>query len=174
MKQDLFSQNVWMRALALYTLTRDDLKDTQILKQAIQLLDDKTIIDIPDHITNKEEFQLKKYLENNLIENSCNAYFMSTGLNRWVGNYWDDWDGTIPYTIKGVEYKFIGFDEYGYPIWDWVEDYEYDYSPAEEPYDITTKQEYNINGNFGNIDNTMIERFPLLERLLNLGFCEGA
>jgi hypothetical protein len=106
--------------------------------------------------------RINTYKQNNFIDNHFNAYFMATILNCWFGNYWDDWDGTVPYTIKGEKLVIIGYDEEGYPIYDWVEDYEYDYFPAVKPYDIVTTQEYDIDDYLKIINN------PLLERLLFL------
>jgi len=78
--------------------------------------------------------------ENNFINNACNAYFEDSFLTRWKGNYWDDWIGIVFYWILGITYKIIGYDEYGWPILKDTLHINFDSSPAQEPYDITTTQ----------------------------------
>jgi len=67
--------------------------------------------------------------ENNFINNGNGdeefgqaAIFVSY-FNRWKRNYWDDWNGTGPYIINGIQFKR-----------DYVN---YDWLPAREPYDIS-------------------------------------
>jgi parallel beta-helix repeat protein len=49
-------------------------------------------------------------VNNNFINNTCNAYFSHYGpaRNQWKGNYWDTWIGIGPKMIKG--YKWVNFD----------------------------------------------------------------
>jgi len=61
---------------------------------------------------------------NNFIDNYYNGnFFGGFQLSRWSRNYWDDWDGFGPYVIPG---------QFGiYLNW-----YNFDWHPAEDPYDI--------------------------------------
>lgn len=62
---------------------------------------------------------------NNFIDNYYDGSFMAGKLpmfNRWSRNYWDDWDGTGPYVIRGKRYFIRWFN--------------FDWHPAQEPYDI--------------------------------------
>jgi len=64
---------------------------------------------------------------NNFIDASPSFYFSFKNFfrsfsNRWISNYWDDWDGFGPQVISGE----IGF----FP---WIN---FDWRPAQEPYDI--------------------------------------
>ena len=63
--------------------------------------------------------------DNNFIDNAEHAYFYQSLQNEWDANYWDDSQGS-PYIIKGN----IGFI-FGFIPWR-----DYDYHPAQEPYDI--------------------------------------
>ena len=67
-----------------------------------------------------------KFLQNNFINNKWQAYFQSDllDLNRWLGNYWDNW---IPLFPKPI----LGGINYGMIIW-----FKFDWHPAKEPYDI--------------------------------------
>jgi len=77
--------------------------------------------------------------ENNFIENDQSVdynYF----LNRWIGNYWDDWDSLLPRPVKSkcVFVLLSGllseiFKEYVEISIPWVQ---FDWHPAQEPYDI--------------------------------------
>jgi len=68
-----------------------------------------------------------KIEENNFINNGDEelgqAAFFVSYFNRWKRNYWDDWIGTGPYIINGIQFKgdYVNFD--------WL--------PAREPYDIS-------------------------------------
>ena len=88
--------------------------------------------------------------------------------NFWNSNYWDDWSGLIPYVINGRRY--VGdIDFYTNHGW---EDYKnYDWNPAEEPYDINVTQNYDIDDYFRSIDKPFLGRFPLLQRLLDVKGC---
>jgi hypothetical protein len=79
---------------------------------------------------------------NNFLNNKNhgNAYFYNAHHINWEGNYWDDWNGTGPYRIKGEKY----IDNYPYGGY-WERDYNYDYSPAEEPNEIIAPYSYDIN-----------------------------
>jgi parallel beta-helix repeat protein len=67
-----------------------------------------------------------KFMQNNFINNKWQAYFQSDllDLNRWSGNYWDNW---IPLFPKPI----LGGINYGMIIW-----FKFDWHPAKEPYDI--------------------------------------
>ncbi|MBE3120630.1 MAG: right-handed parallel beta-helix repeat-containing protein [Thermoplasmata archaeon] len=63
--------------------------------------------------------------KNNFIQNKYNAYFLQFSLfNHWNGNYWTDWVGLGPKLIKG---------KLGEVFVPWVN---FDWRPAQEPYDI--------------------------------------
>jgi len=68
-------------------------------------------------------------IQNNFINNLRNAYcdlgfgFYPAFLNRWINNYWDDWNGIGPKRIPGRILIFIPR-----PNFDW--------RPAQEPYKI--------------------------------------
>jgi parallel beta-helix repeat protein len=69
--------------------------------------------------------------ENNFINNSCNAYFFSNGImNQWSRNYWDDWNESGYYTIKGEAINIMDWEGDPIPI------EQYDKHPAQEPYNI--------------------------------------
>jgi len=74
-----------------------------------------------------------KVIENNFIENNQNVYY-NCFFNRWIRNYWDDWNSLLPRPIKGkgvFEYLSIILSrEISIP---WVQ---FDWLPAKEPYDI--------------------------------------
>jgi parallel beta-helix repeat protein len=112
-----------------------------------------------NHITSNKKYGIYLYgsrkntiVENNLINNSVNAYFhgyivwitmdllISLQLcspNTWMENYWDDWDGNGSKMIHGKFSLLIERD------W-WSPDFELDLlswsqsdeHPACEPYDI--------------------------------------
>jgi parallel beta-helix repeat protein len=66
--------------------------------------------------------------ENNFIDNSyLNANFFNLFLVRWIKNYWDDWDNTGLYKIPGQKFPGTIFS----CRW-----YNFDFHPAQEPYDI--------------------------------------
>ena len=74
-------------------------------------------------------------MENNFINNSCNAYFYANffdmGItNQWRRNYWDDWSGSRYYTIHGATDPLMD------PEGDPVPVQQYDKHPVKEPYDI--------------------------------------
>lgn len=69
---------------------------------------------------------------NNFIGNDdFNAFFSNSYGTRWVSNYWDDWDGTGSYKIKG-EIDVFYLESPFFKTIDW---YNYDKNPAKEPYD---------------------------------------
>jgi len=96
---------------------------------------DKNIISLND-IRNNRENGIKIALyssfniieKNNFITNTENAYFLDTHWNIWDCNYWDDWSGTGYYVINGV----IFYPGIGEEPWK-----NYDFRPAEGPYNIT-------------------------------------
>jgi parallel beta-helix repeat protein len=64
---------------------------------------------------------------NNFVENYYyQAYFKYSRHNRWIRNYWDDWDGTGPKFIWGKQ-RFWGLA---------VPWFNVDWHPAQEPYNI--------------------------------------
>lgn len=77
--------------------------------------------------------------KNNFINNKCAATFESylffyNRWTRWRGNYWDDWKGFGRYEIDGV----IVIPKYYRNYVEWIEipwD-NFDWFPANEPYDI--------------------------------------
>jgi len=70
-------------------------------------------------------------MENNFLNNSRNAYFYEKWIiNTWNRNYWDDWNGTGPYTIKGEMMNIADWEGDPLPT------EQYDKHPAKEPYDI--------------------------------------
>jgi len=95
-----------------------------------------------DIINNKRGIRLESssyniISQNNLMNNSGNANFDYSIRNFWLGNYWDDWDGTGFERINGT--REIFFPVKGDPYWQffitipWTQ---YDWNPASEPYDI--------------------------------------
>ncbi|MCK5261366.1 MAG: right-handed parallel beta-helix repeat-containing protein [Thermoplasmatales archaeon] len=68
-------------------------------------------------------------IQNNFINNSYDAHcalgwgFYPAFSNRWINNYWDDWNGIGPKVISGTILFFIPR-----PNFDW--------RPAQEPHDI--------------------------------------
>jgi parallel beta-helix repeat protein len=61
---------------------------------------------------------------NTFFQNKQSAYILSTLSSHWYGNYWDDWIGIGPKIIQGRLGK----------IWfPWVN---FDWHPAQEPYNI--------------------------------------
>ena len=84
-------------------------------------------------------FRLNIVKENNFIENERSVSYDSF-TNRWIRNYWDDWGSPSPRPIKGdCTFWFLSilldiiFDENIYISIPWVQ---YDWHPAQEPYDI--------------------------------------
>jgi nitrous oxidase accessory protein NosD len=70
-------------------------------------------------------------MENNLINNSYNAYFYDRGImNKWSRNYWDDWNGSGFYTIHGETTNLMDWEGDPVPI------EQYDKHPVQEPYDL--------------------------------------
>ncbi len=71
-------------------------------------------------------------MKNNFINNSCNAYFFGKRItNRWIRNYWDDWDGLRFYQIDGEDYNIMD------PMsGDYKSVKQYDRNPTSEPYPI--------------------------------------
>jgi len=68
-------------------------------------------------------------MKNNLINNSCNAYFFGRWIvNKWSRNYWDDWHGLIHYTINGEDYSLDPDYHVSVKQFDWF--------PARKPYNI--------------------------------------
>ena len=55
---------------------------------------------------------------NNFINNSEQAYFINSFLNRWNRNYWDDWPKLITRMIQGNigqrEIRWVNFDWFPY------------------------------------------------------------
>ena len=95
--------------------------------------------------------------KNNFINNDCNAKYhiiYRRPFNRWNGNYWDDFSGIGPKVINGIssKYYFLFFPylllAFIYALLcgelpPWLEPKlvefstrEYDWHPAQEPYDI--------------------------------------
>lgn len=106
---------------------------------------------------------------NNFIDNDKNAYFYNSYFTGWDSNYWHDWSGARNYEIKGLKVTFKGYDEWGWPIYEEKVVYDYDYSPAEEPYDITEIVSIPRNKATNNmLLLRFLEQFPLLNRFLNL------
>ncbi len=83
------------------------------------------------------------FINNNLIDNDCNAGFSQTLetddpnpphplCNTWCANYWSDWKFPIPKPIKGKLEMIIPLfgDYYGISL-PW---FMFDFHPAMEPY----------------------------------------
>jgi len=83
--------------------------------------------------------------------------------NVWDGNYWGE-PRSKPKTIIG----HLNYNR-GRPkpmfIIPW---FNFDMNPAQEPYDIDVTQNYDIGDHLRTIENPLLERFPLLDRLLDL------
>jgi parallel beta-helix repeat protein len=89
----------------------------------------------------------KNYIShNNFINNSQNNYFLEGGIfrcfltpsnNKWVANYWDDWQGHGPKVIRGDAFIqfIIPVIPPVYVEWD-RPSFSFDWHPAKEPYDI--------------------------------------
>ena len=83
----------------------------------------------------KREIQTIKF--NNFIGNTLSVkfdcIFFQALRTRWIGNYWDDWDGIVPKYIEGTLYII----KFGYEpeeiLIPWTER---DWFPRKEPYDI--------------------------------------
>ena len=79
-----------------------------------------------------------KITENNFMENTHNANFQGSILNRWMGNYWDDNNNLVVYPIHGkLEFMIRSFYPFTPPLVNievpWIN---FDWRPAQEPYDI--------------------------------------
>ncbi len=77
--------------------------------------------------------------ENNFIKNEQYPEYYGIA-NRWIRNYWDDWDSSSPRPIKGnltfwglTLIILIKFDVEIYIDVPWIQ---FDWHPASEPYDI--------------------------------------
>ena len=70
------------------------------------------------------------FKKNNFINNGKNAFFYDTFWNIWRGNYWDDWSGKGFHIIKG------GFTDDCLPYVVTIPWINFDFHPAQEPYDI--------------------------------------
>jgi parallel beta-helix repeat protein len=112
--------------------------------------------------------------QNNFI-NKNNAFFVDTYLTSWDSNYWNDWSGFGPYKIKGIKHIIIGYDEWGGPIWKKREVYDYDYTPAEEPYNISNVREINLYENICSSYQSsnflffrLFEQFSILQKFIYL------
>jgi parallel beta-helix repeat protein len=76
---------------------------------------------------------------NNFIKNKYNAefyYFHFYTKNNWNYNFWDDNDGRERYPIKGIWYLFIIDLGYGVSFGFKFHWRNFDWHPAQEPYDI--------------------------------------
>ena len=62
--------------------------------------------------------------QNNFIKNSYHADFENMWFTRWSRNYWDNWDGTGLYVVKGIQ------------TWYRIPWFVFDWHPAKKPYDI--------------------------------------
>ena len=80
--------------------------------------------------------------------------------NKWNQNYWNK-PRTYPKIIIGWVGQFSGWDYW--PLFRW---FDIDYFPADEPHDIYSKQNYDIDDNFRTKDKPFFGQFPILERLL--------
>ena len=94
---------------------------------------------INSHIGIRLEYStLNLIKQNNFINNSNHSYFHGGILfnrNRWINNYWDDWNGFGPYRIKGILVLFwILIFIYPFPIFiPWSV---FDWNPASKPHII--------------------------------------
>ena len=61
--------------------------------------------------------------QNNFIKNSYHADFENMWFTRWSRNYWDNWDGTGLYVVKGIQ------------TWYRIPWFVFDWHPAKKPYD---------------------------------------
>jgi len=92
-----------------------------------------------NHMTNNREYGVRVALfflnivrKNNFIENENNAFFLGMFFSShtiWFRNYWDDWIGVGPKCIQGWWVYPLG----GSNDIPWVQ---FDWHPAQEPYDI--------------------------------------
>jgi len=77
-----------------------------------------------------------KIIKNNFIDNGKNAGFRvfiwGAFSNKWINNYWYDYNGQGPYLILGELFSFLLFTEIP---WSNVDEY-----PADEPNNWTTTQ----------------------------------
>jgi parallel beta-helix repeat protein len=111
-------------------------------------------------------FSLKNYVSyNNFIDNgNYNAFFENYIENsfsvKWNKNYWSDYSGESYHIIPGYIYLIFR----GVP---WKN---YDRNPSKEPYDINETKNYDIDDYSSYLDNRLVERFPLISRLLNIGW----
>jgi parallel beta-helix repeat protein len=96
-------------------------------------------------------------LKNNFLNNKLQAFFNNC-TNTWKQNYWNR-PRILPKLIFGVKQTP--------PPWiPCLPDI--DWRPALKPYDITTTQECNIDDLLRVIDNPFLERFSLLNLLLQI------
>ena len=85
---------------------------------------------------------LNSIVKNNFKNYSKNGFWFTRSFgeqynlllkNKWLGNYWDTWIGVGPKIIFGLQ--AIPSVSYFYPIL--IPGFEFDWSPAKEPYDIS-------------------------------------
>ncbi|UCD13774.1 MAG: right-handed parallel beta-helix repeat-containing protein [Thermoplasmatales archaeon] len=114
-------------------------------KWGIEIIDSSDYLISRNNITNNQiginliwhSFGIVK--ENNFIENGRSVDY-DIFFNRWIRNYWDDWDSLLPRPIKGkctfVNLSLLLSDIFKKNVDISIPWVQFDWCPAEEPYDI--------------------------------------